>query len=274
MIKKKKASILIFAIWVLVFFGVINAALYKIASARIQLTREIELRQRGYYAARFAYFSALENRARDLKEYDTLSGFSVEQKKEFDNLALKYHLVDENSKININVAGADILARLPGMDEKIAANIVVFRTEQFKNKEELLLVPGLTRDIFSKCAEFITVNGSGPVNINTADEKVLTALGLDAGVINIIKKNRPSKGSLSDGDSYFDSASRISLKISSSGVVDPRQMSLILNLVSRKLLDVKSEAFTIKAECGIGSSEKMNYDILVNHGKIISWQEG
>ena len=44
--------------------------------------------------------------------------------------------------------------------------------------DELLLVKGVTRDIFDKVKDRVTVYGTGQVNINTAGMRVLQSLGM------------------------------------------------------------------------------------------------
>jgi len=48
--------------------------------------------------------------------------------------------------------------------------------ETFKAPEELLLVRGMTRELYEKVVNFITIFGEGKININTASEEVLDAV--------------------------------------------------------------------------------------------------
>ena len=56
--------------------------------------------------------------------------------------------------ININTAGIDVLACLPGVNHELAQAIISQRQSDgfFANTGELLKVPGLTRDIFKQMA--------------------------------------------------------------------------------------------------------------------------
>lgn len=126
-----------------------------------------------------------------------------------------YGLMDEQSKININHCPKETIANLIesfAVDrdeaEQIAAAIVDWRDEDsnvtsaensnFYGAEdsyymglspsyhcknlpfdiiyELLLVKGVTRETFDKIKDYITIYGTGKVNINTAGERVLNAL--------------------------------------------------------------------------------------------------
>jgi general secretion pathway protein K len=56
------------------------------------------------------------------------------------------------------------------------------KNDLFDSVEEILLVRGVTREIYDKIRPFVTVTSSGKVNINTAPKEVLVALsaGTDA----------------------------------------------------------------------------------------------
>jgi len=50
------------------------------------------------------------------------------------------------------------------------------KDSDFQSLEELLLVKGVTRELFQEISNYLTVYGQGKVNINTASQKVLSAL--------------------------------------------------------------------------------------------------
>lgn len=60
--------------------------------------------------------------------------------------------------ININTAGADVLACLPGVDRELASAIIGYRRSSgfFPNVAYLLEVPGMTRDIFKQIVQLVT----------------------------------------------------------------------------------------------------------------------
>jgi len=115
-----------------------------------------------------------------------------------------YGAVDEEAKININTIPREILLNLPGLTDEIADSIIDWRDEDdiphedgaedvyymalehpypckdapFQSREELLLVKGVTPEIFNDIIELITVYGEGKVNFNTANAAVFEALGL------------------------------------------------------------------------------------------------
>lgn len=78
------------------------------------------------------------------------------------------------------------------------------KNDLFGTVEELLLVKGVTREIFygtpdktveqggyRGLADFLSVTGSNKVNINTAPQEVLTALGYDQGRMELLQTGAP-----------------------------------------------------------------------------------
>ena len=119
-------------------------------------------------------------------------------------------LSDEERKVNINTAPDNVILNLLNLtvsaaldqskastNQEIARSILAwtksgddpddsyydqFGYERKKGKynaiEELLLVKGVTPEIFNSIKDYVTIYGD-KVNINTASDKVLAALGLD-----------------------------------------------------------------------------------------------
>lgn len=78
--------------------------------------------------------------------------------------------------------------------------------------DELLLVKGMNRDIFEKMKPFVTVFGSGVVNLNTARREVLVALGLPLSAADKILLHRDGPDGLpaTSDDRPFDRADSVS----------------------------------------------------------------
>ena len=124
---------------------------------------------------------------------------------------------DENSKININKADIPVLENLFGLLARCSAeearqlseamqdfrdtdDFVTGETNggsergawrqaglawgpkngDFELTQELLLVKGVTKEIYSLLENYITIYGDGRVNVNTCRKEVLAALGLPA----------------------------------------------------------------------------------------------
>jgi len=237
----QKASVLILALWALLFLSILAILSGSMARQEILVVKKIELRNNLYDLASSGIMVAVdcnasnkgnsssdnvyalnesaadrENFFKDVK----LGGgyFSLEYEYVNNITGLKekrYGVIDEERKININYASEDVLERLfaslcraEGQDAKLFARAVIdWRDEDdnlnndvkhlserldysskgygyapknsnFKILEELLLVKGVSIKEFLKMKGYITVFGSGKVNINTASRQALKALGM------------------------------------------------------------------------------------------------
>jgi general secretion pathway protein K len=124
-----------------------------------------------------------------------------------------YGMADEERKININKADQVVLTTLLGeANAEVAASIMNWRgsarapgggawdddyeslSPPYKCKhadfsciEELMLVKGMTPELFGSIKDYVTVYGKdGKVNINTATRKVMLACGLGETLVNSI----------------------------------------------------------------------------------------
>ncbi|MFA6636333.1 MAG: hypothetical protein WCV56_04435 [Candidatus Omnitrophota bacterium] len=151
-------------------------------------------------------------------------------------------LTDESGKINVNYADANTLRNVfgiaGGLDAvaagKLAGNVIDWRDSDnvvhggksvagesatysrkgygyaprnmpFVCLEELLLVDGMSPEVFLRLRGHITVFGSGRVNVNTASSEVFEALGLSRDTADKILHFRESKvsGGKSSGRNTF-----------------------------------------------------------------------
>lgn len=154
----------------------------------------------------------------------------------YDEAGVNYYgMADEDRKININKADKAILLNLLGLNNKdsedIAASIMSWRSTtrlpggawdndyeslnppykckhaNFSVIEELLLVKGVTPEIFESIRDYITVYGDSgkelKININTATRKVMLACGLGenlaTSVMNVRAGNDNKAGTKDDG---------------------------------------------------------------------------
>lgn len=96
---------------------------------------------------------------------------------------LRYGMQDEEARVNLNTAPPALLAALPGLTAATAEAIVARRQQQPWAVPEELVGPDLVASsAFSGTAEqagvgaYLTVWGSGKINVNTAPLPVLAAL--------------------------------------------------------------------------------------------------
>ena len=157
----------------------------------------------------------------------------------------RYGMVDEERKINVNKVSAGVLKNLLGTDnEEVAESIVNWRGDMrlpkgasddyyrsltppyeckhaaFSVIEELMLVKGVTPQLFDSIKDYVTVYGDdGKININTATRRVMLSAGLDAGTVDIVMtiRNGPDgiAGTKDDGALSGNIASQLSIPIGS-----------------------------------------------------------
>lgn len=175
-------------------------------------------------------------------------------------------MTDEERKININKADRQVLKRLFGNDEaadSIAACVIDWRdtntspepggaeNEDYYSKldrpykcrnadfvcvEEILLVKGVNVDIYKSVSNLITVYGDGRINLNTAPDKVLIAIGLSQPATDAIIYARVSQEH-PNGVTYM--------------TIDDAQAVLIANnipdLIDRNAFTTRSDYFRIES---------------------------
>jgi len=126
---------------------------------------------------------------------------------------LHYGLQDEEARVNLNTAPVTVLAALPGVGQGLAEAIVRQRQQQPWSTPEDVLQRGLvTASAWYGEAEqpglsaYVTVWGSGKINVNTASPVVLAALpGITPAMVEAIMRYRQGDdrqlGTADDG--YF-----------------------------------------------------------------------
>jgi len=190
-----------------------------------------------------------------------------------------YGAMDESSKIDINTVPSDILAilleRIGKVDKEdaidLANSILDWRDQdvvispggaeddyylglsapykcknsKFQIPEELLLVKGMTPEIFSQIKGIITVYGTEKVNINTAGFDCLYALGLGSDLCDhIIKFRQGGDGLTGTEDDYIFKSPQDLLNI---GPLFTEEAAEINTLISRNMLGVKSDIFRVSS---------------------------
>jgi len=213
-----------------------------------------------------------------------------------------YGAMDEQSRININRAPKEILLNLPGVTDEISDSILDWRDEDdiphadgaesayylsldfpysckngpLQTAEELLLVKGVTPEIFNNIKDLITVYGDGKVNLNTADSRVMQALGLSEIVIQKILKYRAGDDGEegTDDDNAFNNIANLTEALDLSAA----EASEIGNLNSVFLLGSASSNFRVcvTAKTKNGKILKRTDAILFRSDKnneIKSWYE-
>jgi DNA uptake protein ComE-like DNA-binding protein len=261
---------------VLVFLSVLAVALYKLIPAQIILTSRVKDSILSAYAAKSCLLLARIDRNKNALPYDTLYGLRTKHKKKFGQAQCVYYAVDEESKININAAPTAVLARLPGLDMDLATAITGSQLRPFKFKEELLLIDGMTPEIYDKVKDFVTVDSQGQVNINTAGPEVLAALGFDDDLIGVIKEFRASGKDKVEGtedDGIFEDPSTIIAQLSSSAGFSSSLEAELLQAISENLITVSSNNLCWHISVRVLNRPPTEVDALVSGNKIKQWRE-
>jgi len=222
-----------------------------------------------------------------------------------------YGCVDEESKININKAGLNVLARLfkivlacdDQQAQDLAACILDWRdadseapassggaedsyynnlsqpyaakNSDFELLDELLLVKGFSDNVFEKVKDYVTIYGEGRVNINTASEVVLFALGLDEDIAHKIILYRAGKDGVRGtlDDNVFITSAEIVNRLSQAYPLSATQVEQ-LNRVAVLSLGVSSHNFLIKATAkSLGRHFLTVSSVVKQDGKILYWRE-
>jgi DNA uptake protein ComE-like DNA-binding protein len=271
----KKGSILIIAIWILVFFSILSVGLYKIVNSQISIVKTIEDRCLSQYLAKAAYTYATLERKKDKLAYDSFYQLKVKREKELGRGKFIYTFIDEESKININSATPEIIASLPGLTLELAKAITGSPLRPFHVKEEILLVEGINEEAFNQCKDFITVYSNGKVNINTAPVETLRALGLSDNVITTINDFRIGRDNkeLTEDDGIFQNSSEIIAKLEDYGEISDSDVTILNQLNASGLIVVKSTNLSLETETKIVGRHGMKYTIVMDTQKIKEWRE-
>lgn len=224
---------------------------------------------------------------------------------------VKYGVVDEERKININTENTEVITnifRLSGATgvekaEELAQSIVDWRDSdnnerakgaenyyrglsapyQPKNKsfeilDELFLVKGMTKEIFEKIKPYITIYGTGRVNINTASDKVLSALGIDDETVDKILKYRSGADTIEGtaDDNIFDDTIKIPSVLSEFSPLSIQGMDKLTDLAMMQKLNVESDIFFIASNASSGNKDA-NISISCifqrSSNRVIYWRE-
>ncbi len=331
-----RGSVFIIALWILFALSILAVSVNAYVTPQINLAKKLmnRLKMRNLAVAGVER-AILELKNNDEEEYSSLNGTWSNSNSRFKDVELdggifslvneahpegpgrgepelRYGLVDEERKININKAPQDVLKNFfeiigeaaSEKAEEIAACVKDWRDKDdqpekdgaesfhyltlrppyeckngdFQVPEELLLVKGVTPEIFNRIKDRVAVYGEGAVNINTADELVLRSLGIErelSGQIVSFRRGSDGKEATED-DNVFTESSGITAvltdKISASG----EENSRISHLIGSGLLGVRSTVFRGRAVGTIkNAADSFSIVFIFDRGKKVMryWRE-
>jgi DNA uptake protein ComE-like DNA-binding protein len=222
-----------------------------------------------------AYIYAKNQIEKDKSSYNTLYELRKKQEMQLGIGKFSYTLVDESSKININSASVNVISRLPGLSLELAKAIYVSSSKPFNNKEELLLIDGISEELYNKFKDFITVYSQGGVNINTASQEVMAALDCDEELVNIIddfRKGRDAKEATKDDQVFKDIGGIIDTLESFRGL-SGAQKTILSQLIGSGLIGAVSSNFSLQIETKVLDKPAMRYVIVMDGALIKQWRE-
>lgn len=224
-------------------------------------------------------------------------------------LTKKKGIIDEERKLNLNTANTDILvllfSNLAGLKADLVKSLVEsiedwrdtdndkreFGAERyeytvlkkpydckngpFESLEELLLVKGMNSQILNKVRPFLTVYGSGKVNLNTAPAQVLYALGIgesSVGGMMLYRAGLDTEPGTAD-DGVVQNIKLLTAALST--YISEQDAIQLTRLIKDDLMDVVSEAFSFSSEAKLDDfAYPVKIDVVMKKdGEILSWQE-
>ncbi|MFA6216153.1 MAG: hypothetical protein WDL87_00665 [Candidatus Omnitrophota bacterium] len=331
----KKASILIIALWSLFLLTVFAVQLGFGVRQKLTLTKRLEERAQLYSIAEAGARKAIalmlketEKKSHALKEPWSNNPDYFKMIKVGDGMgnicynagtqqqsvaeALRYGIVDEERKININKSDIRVLSRIfiaaGVLDEEhaqeLAASIIDWRdadsalslsmgsaedayyknlkypydakNADFEVLDELLLVKGMTQALFDRISPFLTVYGNGKININTASRESLLAIGFSEDMAEKILLLRNGKDGLeaTEDDEVFASAADIVPMVSEAYNLGPAEVAYVSALVESSL-QVQASNFKIRSVAVLRSGRntaEVNC-VISKKGKILYWRQ-
>ena len=275
---RKRAAILFVALWALVVLSILAVGIGSRVASEINLARYLEERLISLYLAKAAVNRAIIEFEKDKTPgYDTLYELQKKRETTLGKGVFESKLSDEESLININTASSLVIERLPGLNPDLAKAIAESPLKPFLLKEELLLVEGITAEIFSEFKDLITVYSEGRVNINTAGASVFSVLGMSDDLIEIILNYRKGKDGeeATEDDGEFKSAATILNDLTEFTILTGPQQVQMIELSTSNLLGVDAKNLRLNIETKVLGNPIKNYVVILERttGKIRFWQE-
>jgi type II secretory pathway component PulK len=224
----------------------------------------------------------------------------------------RFGLVDEERKININTAEFRVIKNVfrfvlnidDSLAEQFAASIVDWRDgnselslpmgsaedgfyndlqypyeskdASFESQDELLLVKGITPDIFEKMKNYITIYGTGKVNPNTASKPVLLSVGFTEDIVDKIITVRSGDDRIwgNSDDVFFDSPLSVAVKLNQFYALNEATQGQI-NALSDLYLSSTSSCFMAKSTATIKNKKSFRSitSVFNKDGKVLYWRE-
>jgi hypothetical protein len=233
-LRPKNGSVVIVALWALVFFSMLTVSLAARIQSQISFTKRFqeERREERTACSGVSYAIGVLRKIESEKENETKGkgyfngwdkmDFKIgywQREGEAGGRQFIFGFQDEESKINVNTADLEVLRRLyqngGGLSEDRAVSLAQVTVERrsrmsefqefghklgpngagFGSIEELLLVPGMDGVLWQKLKGHVTVYGQGLINLNSVSVQTLEALGVNESLAGRIARYREAQAS-------------------------------------------------------------------------------
>lgn len=274
----RKGVILIATLWIITILSFLSLGIGSRVSMELRLSKYNTDRMKALYLATAGVAKCREVLSKDKNDYDSLyycgimppgeDGNALDMESIFKDMGFRdgiliiayrnedgaevFGMSDEERKININKADRKTLLNI-FRDDGIAEALMERRDKNgdFALMEEVLLVEGVTPEIYKSVEGYITVYGEGKVNINTVSKKALMALGVteDAADAIIIYRNGPDGIPATEDDRVFTDVD-IERRLRD---IQPKDAASIGNL--KNSFTVKSDCFKLESRGALPNSK-------------------
>jgi DNA uptake protein ComE-like DNA-binding protein len=274
-LRLKQGSALVAVIWALVFFAVLSVGITRVVSSQAMLLQRVEGWVLGEAAMRSACWQIRKEIQIRKEPYFSWADLMRDRDIELGVSHVRYHFIDEESRLDINMASQEQLAQIPGIGSDLAEKITASPLRPFFAKESLLWIDGFDTAAFEQSKDFVTVYSGGRVNINTAPVVVLQALGFEASLAADIDRIRkgPDGVAGTDDDKFFKDSVSVDAMMGSGLSMTDQEKAFMIGLFNAGDLGVDSDNFTVKASVDVLGKKVMDYDIVLNANKVVRWQE-
>jgi len=310
----ERGSILLYVVWVMTLLSLLAAGIGSQALFALDFSERLSDQLRASYVAR----GAIQQIAAVLRNDHTPSvdafndrwaSLSYQDEPLAGGTFSVTALDDEERRINLNTASAEVLARLlettGGLSERDAAEAAAaiedWRDEDdterrggaegsyyrslrdaydahdgpFEQIEELRLVRGISPEVYDRVEPHVTVFGSGRINLNTAPARVLRALGLsEAGSSGVVAFRAGEDNQERTADDRVLS-SVIGLASDLTAYVPAEDIAPLTSQELQQMLAVHSTAFRVSLEARVATPESRMSVVCVldRQGRVTLWAE-
>jgi len=278
--RKESGSILIFIFWALIILSLLSIAVSYNYSGDIKLAKHESDNIKALYLAKAGVAKMIAELNSDKNLYDSINeGWGAEKEFKFGGGVVTYRAMDEGARFNLN--SANLMKEsliLLGLDDVLSQAVLEYKAGKgekgFEFMEELFLVEGMTRDIYLKMKDNVTIyrGNDSRVNINTANNSILgVVLGMGSPLINKIVGYREGRdGKTGTEDDGLFTENNFSGAFESFGVA-PDYVE-----VYKAFFSVKSDFFRILVSASFSENKEVFKNIeavAARSGKIYYWKE-